>query len=54
VSVALRDGTRIDDSNLVSSGRRRANTIWLFANGEDVFVPVEDVVDVWEEHGIAC
>jgi hypothetical protein len=48
VSVALHDGTRIDDSNLVSSGRRRARTLWLFANGEDVFVPVDEVVDVWE------
>ena len=48
VSVALHDGTRIHDSNLVSSGRRRARTLWLFANGEDVFVPLDDVVDVWE------
>ena len=48
VSVALHDGTRIDDSSLVSSGRSRARTLWLFANGEDVFVPLDDVVDVWE------
>jgi hypothetical protein len=48
VSVALHDGTRIDDSNLVSSGRRRARTLWLFANGEDVFVPLDEVVEVWE------
>src|SRR5205823_3609185 len=48
VSVALQDGTRIDDSSLVSSGRRRARTLWLFANGEDVFVPIDDIVDVWE------
>ena len=48
VSVALQDGTRIDDSSLVSSGRRRVRTLWLFANGEDVFVPLDEVVDVWE------
>ena len=48
VSVALHDGTRIDDSSLVSSGRRHARTLWLFSNGEDVFVPLDDVVDVWE------
>ena len=48
VNVALHDGTRIDDSSLVSSGRRRARTLWLFANGEDVFVPHDEVVDVWE------
>jgi hypothetical protein len=50
VSVALRDGTRIDDCNLVSSGRRRVKTLWLFANGEDVFVPIDDVIDLWETH----
>jgi hypothetical protein len=48
VSVALQDGTRNDDSSLVSGGRRRARTLWLFANGEDVFVPIDYVVDVWE------
>ena len=46
VTVALRDGTRIDDSNLVSGGRQRASTLWLVTNGEDVFVPLADVVDV--------
>ena len=50
VSVALRDGTRIDDCNLVSSGRRRVKTLWLFADGEDVFVSIDDVVDLWETH----
>ena len=53
VNVALHDGTRIDDSNLVSSGRRQARTLWLFANGEDVFVPLDDVVDVWETRAAA-
>jgi hypothetical protein len=48
VSVALHDGTRIDDSNLVSSGGRRVPTLWLFANGKDVFVPLDEIVDVWE------
>jgi hypothetical protein len=53
VSVALHDGSRIDDSNLVSCGRRRARTLWLFANGEDVFVPLDEVVDVWEPDAAA-
>jgi len=48
VDVALRDGTRIDDCQLVSSGRRRAQKLWLFVNGEDMFVSHGDVVDVWE------
>ena len=47
VNVALRDGTRLDDCNLVSAGRHRLNNLWLFINGEDLFVSCSDVVDVW-------
>lgn len=45
VHLALADGSRLDDVALVSAGR---STLWVFANGEDVFVPVEGVVDAWE------
>jgi hypothetical protein len=45
VHLALADGTRLDDVALVSAGR---STLWVFDNGEDVFVPVEGVVDAWE------
>ena len=48
VSVALRDGDRIDDSQLVSAGREANRMLWLFANGDDRFVAVDDVVDCWE------
>jgi len=51
VSVALRDGTRIDDCQLVSAPRARTETVWLFSNGDDVFVGLADVVDIWE---VAC
>ena len=51
VSVALRDGIRIDDCQLVSAPRANAETLWLFSNGDDVFVDVTDVIDVWE---VAC
>jgi hypothetical protein len=51
VSVALRDGCRIDDCQLVSGPRARTPTLWLFSNGDDLFVCVDDVVDVWE---VAC
>jgi hypothetical protein len=47
VSVALIDGSRIDEAVLVSVGHARARTIWLFSNGDDVFVPAADVVDLW-------
>ena len=45
VHLALTDGSRVDDVSLVSAGKR---TLWVFANGEDAFIPVVDVVDAWE------
>ena len=48
VGVALRDGSRIDDAQLVSSGRGSAPTLWVFTNGFDAFLRLSDVVDVWE------
>ena len=48
VSVALRNGRRIDDCQLVSAPRARTQTVWLFSNGDDVFVSLTDVIDVWE------
>jgi hypothetical protein len=47
VSVALIDGSRIDEATLVSTGGSRARTLWLFSNGVDVFVPFANVVDLW-------
>ena len=48
VSLTLADGSRIDDGELVSAGRNQLRTIWVFADGTDTFVPLTDVVDVWE------
>jgi hypothetical protein len=48
VSVALDSGVQLDDCELVSTGRHRVTSLWLFTNGSDVFVPFEAVVDVWE------
>jgi hypothetical protein len=45
VHVALAGGSRLDDVELVSTRRR---TCWVYSNGEDVFVPVDDVLEVWE------
>ena len=47
VNVALADGNRIDDCQLVSAGRHGTNTLWLYS-GQDVFVPVADVIEIWE------
>jgi hypothetical protein len=48
VSVALRDGSRIDDSQLVSAGRGGVQTIWLYTSGADTFVPFDEVIELWE------
>jgi hypothetical protein len=48
VSVALGDGSRIDDCQLVSAGRHRVASLWVFTNGTDVFVPLDAVTDIWE------
>ena len=45
VHLALANGSRYDEVALVSAGRQ---TLWVFRNGEDTFVPVADVIDVWE------
>lgn len=51
VSVALCNGDRIDDVPLISAGRDRTRTLWLFMNGADRFISVKDVVEVWEAQG---
>lgn len=45
VGLALTDGSRIDDADLVSA---RGTSLWLFSNGEDAFVRADHVVEVWE------
>ncbi|HEX2192664.1 MAG TPA: hypothetical protein VHH09_05680 [Acidimicrobiales bacterium] len=49
VHVALADGSRMDEVALVSA---RRTTLWIFGGGEDLFVPVERVVDVWESRSV--
>jgi hypothetical protein len=45
VNVALAGGSRMDDVALISA---RGAKLWIFAGGEDTFVAVDSVVDVWE------
>ena len=47
VHVSLRDGSRLDEVSLVSV---RRSTLWIFAYGEDRFLPLDQVIDVWETH----
>jgi hypothetical protein len=46
VSLALADGTRIDDCQLISAGS--GAVAWLFWNGADRFVPRSEIVAAWE------
>ena len=47
VSVALGDGSRIDDCQLVSVPRSPADRVWICAGGQDLFVAVDDIADIW-------
>jgi hypothetical protein len=51
VSVALKGGSRIDDSQLVSAGHD--DSVWLFSNGADLFVSLGDILAVWETLAVA-
>lgn len=48
VNVDLADGSRLDDCELVSAGRRGVQSLWIVANGADRFVALVDVTDVSE------
>jgi hypothetical protein len=48
VGLALKGGQRLDDCELVSVGRAAKRTLWVYTNGADEFVAVDDVLDVWE------
>jgi len=44
VHLALADGSRLDDVMLVSGHGAK---VWVFHNGADVFVALDDVIDFW-------
>jgi hypothetical protein len=48
VSLALADGSRLDAVTLVSAGRGRTPTVWIFAQGIDVVLPRRSVIAAWE------
>ena len=51
VNLALADGSRLDDVSLVSA---RGVKLWIFAGGEDRFVPVAQVIDAWPSGAAAA
>ena len=48
MNVSLRDGSRLDDCQLISVGRNDVRSLWLFTNGADHFVHASDVLDLCE------
>jgi hypothetical protein len=46
VTVALANGSTVGDCTLVSAGRGRTTSLWLVCQGNDLFVPLSDIVDV--------
>ena len=48
VNLCLKGGARLDDCQLVSAGRHGVGSLWLFTSGGDVFVRIDDVVEVRE------
>ena len=48
VSVSLCDGSRLDDCELVSTGRGPTATLWLHDGSDDRMVPAAEVIDLWE------
>lgn len=45
VNVALADGSVLHRVPLVLA---RRNTLWIVRDGEDIFVPIDRVVEVWD------
>jgi hypothetical protein len=48
VGLALSDGSRIDDCQLISAGRPGLDSVWVFLNGDDTFIPLTLVIEMWE------
>jgi hypothetical protein len=46
VSIALRDGTLLCDCVVVSVGRGNVQTLWVFAEDADMFIPRGDVIAI--------
>ena len=54
VGVALADGSRLDDCQLISAPRVGLQTVWLLlSNGADAFLPLAAVVEVWAVAAVA-
>jgi hypothetical protein len=46
VSITLRDGTVLNDCVVVSVGRGNVQTLWVFTEDGDMFIPRSDVTSI--------
>jgi hypothetical protein len=46
VSIGLRDGTLLSDCVVVSVGRGKVQTVWVFTEDADMFIPCGDVIAI--------
>lgn len=46
VRVALTNGSRIDQCEVVSVGRGQVGTLWAFVNGSDLFIPFGEIAEI--------
>ena len=51
VNLALADGSRLDDVSLVSA---HGMSLWIFDRGEDLFVPISNIIDFWPSERVAA
>jgi hypothetical protein len=51
VSLALADGSHLDNVTVVSAGRSGVTSVWLDLGGMDIFIHQSQVVDAWEPTG---
>jgi hypothetical protein len=48
IGLVLADGSRILDAQLISAGRPGLSSVWILIDGNDSFIPVMTVTEVWE------
>jgi hypothetical protein len=50
VKITLRDGSCLNDYEVVSAPRSRVHTLWLFGRGVDLFVAADDIYTAdWDQ-----
>lgn len=55
VGLALLDGRRLEGCQLISAPRHGTRTMWLLTQGgDDLFVPLAAVAEIWRTETVAA